>query len=1197
MIYTMRRLLLSGEMRKIILILFFLCLLSVSALAAKSSDFVKISVEGVNFFTHKDLLDSPYIIGSDKVFYGSKNGNVRLKIYLSEKDALGFKNFKIGVRSHRSLIKVTELTIDSKTKIVQNAQYEQDFVYSGLITFGSGLEEIEIELEFDPLEVWIRDEIDIIIYDQQMNIVAVYDPFISGFGNRTKATLNTNGIGLVSDVTRDLTILYHIDATHPFWSSDTCQDNTGYTFAQSDEITELDFDPEDFNITTNDVNVHVETVETFDASTDIEQWFYWNGACVDNSDGEGAYPFSYTMAQHMNQNNVDLFDSTSNNFDLNNVNTPTLREDSQIGKGVKYERANAESSNNNNLLDDGFSSLSVSFWVKKPNQWDSTQPNQHAAFFKANTGDSEDRISLFWRADGTLQWAVINGVTADVMTSSKTIWAANTWFHIVVTFDSGANEMKMYVDSSIGDGGTRSEAMDVVSAGTFANFTLSDSPSFASNEADQTLDEFKVFRNTVLTADEILILFNSESDNLITFGAEEINITDFNVTFNVFQKTGTNFDLDNITIDFNVDAFDATGLTSPFTINDVNAGDYLITISKDMWDANTFFLRVDANSTQTIFIDRFVYPTIAQFTRAADFNSTSINYQTIETFQFATAFGSSSGTDAGCTFWVSTNNGSTRTADFRIQSSDNMVDWITRIEQTRSFSANTAAASIYLATADYNIADGNHFVRIQQKRDVGAEFTINTNDLVCHNFISRDQNNFIVPDTHAQQIQSTASNSFTVLSTTSLATDSFNGFIYQYGDLNYSQTVADGNGVLKFELNGIESAEFPRFISNGSIGIGGHTIIYPDLNQNTSYDVNVLGKTSAGTTAFGYNMHLKHLNQKAGEFADKDLNNLSFSNTSDFEILDSIDLNLSTEGDFRVLGIIPFSCDEANCNTAYKLQIADTTYDVNSLEMLRESGGAGSIGVAIIQYVFEDVNATDVNVNLWAKTTAGTITLKGGSLSVIHANSTTVLTPNPPQPPLIFAPTNGADVNGTIVDYNCFTTDPNSDTLTYDVNIISRDTNAFALNLEAAGDGSDTFDSTALANGTYSIVCTATEVTADAFSASFDNSGYQFTITNILIVPTSAGTGRCETDLETNFYLGQYLQITYSGFDSNGVALTSATFDLFKGQDRLINNQTLIKIEDIFTFVSDKKTDDDPYNLVVASAECRTSDIIRVFSD
>ena len=92
------------------------------AMSATTSDFEKITVGNIEYFTTKDLNTSDYVVGSDKIFYGSKTGNVRLKIFLSEKDAIGTRNFRVGVVSHGSLIKITEVSVDGSSTIIQNAQ-------------------------------------------------------------------------------------------------------------------------------------------------------------------------------------------------------------------------------------------------------------------------------------------------------------------------------------------------------------------------------------------------------------------------------------------------------------------------------------------------------------------------------------------------------------------------------------------------------------------------------------------------------------------------------------------------------------------------------------------------------------------------------------------------------------------------------------------------------------------------------------------------------------------------------------------------------------------------------------------------------------------------------------------------------------------------------------------------------------------
>lgn len=129
--------------------------------------------------------------------------------------------------------------------------------------------------------------------------------------------------------------------------------------------------------------------------------------------------------------------------------------------------------------------------------------------------------------------------------------------------------------------------------------------------------------------------------------------------------------------------------------------------------------------------------------------------------------------------------------------------------------------------------------------------------------------------------------------------------------------------------------------------------------------------------------------------------------------------------------------------------------------------------------------------------------------------------------------------------------------------------------------------------GDYLIIWDAQHLIGGVADGNHDTETWQITV---LPAPVTTGTGSCEINLQTSFYLGQYLQITYSGFDVNGSALSTASFDLFRGNNLLIDNQSLNQIGNSFTFVSDKKTNDDPYNLIVTSGECVTTKIVQTNS-
>lgn len=1027
--------------------------------------FSKIKIGDVIAYTHPSLLNAPQLLATDKIFYGSSSGSINIKIYLSDQFTPTSKKYKIGLDMNKSNVTVTRVKFDTEDALIKNPVAQKDFIYSTKFDVSSDLHEIEIELEFDPNEIGMSEKFDIVLYDSFGNEVLRLDPFLSGFEERRALNIESTH--------SEITTTY----THQFEEIDTtawaCADNTslaiGWHGTGGNPI-EIDVD---INGTIGSSGVGLfwrsQTnipINTGLNGTDTNGYFAYCDTSVRGSplrDRDNAY-LLYEDFEDLSAGNL----ATQNNW-----TGSTLWQVVGSGCNTGSQCASATPDGAEQFGTKAFSSIDAGVLaVSMKNTFSATTPYVAT---RLHDGVGE-KTRLYMRASGT-DMGIFDGSTVTYTESTPD----DAWRSFEMDFNSGSQSSKILNGSSAGETITRTKVMSDIQE---VNIQIAD----ASSSGTIWFDDLKIFEKLSVNP-------------LYTLGSVEIAQADFNLTFNVFQGTGIDTHLTNLTIDFNVDIYDASGLTSPFTIIDVNAGDYLITISKNEWDINTFVLTVDANKTETIYIDRFIYPNITQFERTTSFVSSSINYQTIETFQYTTSFGASSTADTGCSFWVATNNVAERTVTFRFQTSEDGTIWTDRAERSRTFAINELAGSMFIQTPDFNISDGNHFFRVQQKRDGGANFDMNSNSLVCANFIHRDQNNFLFPITSDSITDLTTSNTeFELVRTINAITEQFNGFLYHYGDAVYRYGVTGGTGVFLFGLNGVpdsNTAEYPRTTSANTIGVGGQSGIFQDLNSLTTYAVETFMKTTAGTFILDYIAHTHNLNQKVGDFAEVDLNGISTS-ANDFEIVKSIDLNLSeTQSDLRVIATLPFNCTENNCLIEGKLQVKNTTFDMNSAITIRATNGIGSIGVGVLQYVFEDVNATDVNVNLWLQTDKGTITLQGGSLSVVRTNLSATLLPNPPQDPLVFAPINGSTVSGSAVDFNCFTVDPNGDTLVYDVNIINRDTNTLALNLQSTGDGNGTFDSTVLSNNTYSIDCTATESgTVDSFRSTFDNALYSFIIDN-----------------------------------------------------------------------------------------------------
>ena len=538
-------------MKKYFALIIALLFFSSFGLAAKSSDFVKISEQDINFFTHQDIVDADYFLGTDKIFYGSKEGSIIMKIYFAEKLALFARDFKIGLesKSGKNFI-VNKVKIGESEFEINSPQPSNSFIFNQAIRVEGGiLKTAEIFLTFDPDEIGLREEIDVILYSKNLQELLRNDPFISGFGFRQRLTLDTTQLS--GDVDANHSIIVYLDPTNTdFWANETHGTGNGITFAQSDEITETDFDDINFNVTDQNAWFSVNMTETFTSATDLDQFLYYGGSDTDNSDGVAAYPSTYTSVWHMEEvSGTVSVDSTVNDFNLTHADTPTLNLLGQINVGTSYANAVPDpTSFQPTILDGGYSKLSICFWWKR-----NTNGALGNLIIKDNVGDAQGRVQFNAGASGALIYNILDDAgTEHLTTAAKTDWDTTQFFHICGTFDSADNNMFLYVDGSTTGGDALSEAMNAIGAGTQTDLIV------GANVLDTLfLDEVKVFDGTELSADEVELMFLSESIQLITFGGEEIFNEPPDINILTPNATGTQIKGGDVfVIDFNVSDLD-----------------------------------------------------------------------------------------------------------------------------------------------------------------------------------------------------------------------------------------------------------------------------------------------------------------------------------------------------------------------------------------------------------------------------------------------------------------------------------------------------------------------------------------------------------------------------------------------------------------------------------------------------------------
>ena len=545
--------------KKNIFILLFLVLFSIPLVSGTTeSDFVKISVDGREAYTHKDIVDNRFLLATDKIFYGSNAGQVFMDVFVSDRVSSG--QYKIGIETRTKEVTIKSIQINGEERQTIISSRRTSYTYPNLIDVNSGVRIITIELEFDPLEIGLREEIDIILYDSIDRELVRNDPFLSGFGFRQQITLNTSGIGLGGDVTSDETIWINVPTSNTdFWSNHSFTDANGMDFTQSDEVTTLNWDVEGFDATLDDANIWVEYPETFFSATNSILFMYYQGANTDNSDGGAAYPSDYNAVYHSADASGGIVDSTSNAVDMTAVNTPTFGVDGQIDAAVDYQAADNDYQKTSNKFVG--TSGSISAWIN----FDVNTSN--GSIFAAADEGGSDFLSFQLSSDSLIE--IQNTVsTADTIHGDTNI-GVDEWHHVVVT--SNGSTYVLYLDgvaeTLVVEEGSNNGFWFGDDGGVFDNSTVGAiERSTIITEADGTIDEIKIFTST-LSADEVLLLYNSEINNLVSFGAQETGIT---LTLNN-PNGGENFVAQTIfQIDFNVTVPDSNSFLLDLNLTGAN---------------------------------------------------------------------------------------------------------------------------------------------------------------------------------------------------------------------------------------------------------------------------------------------------------------------------------------------------------------------------------------------------------------------------------------------------------------------------------------------------------------------------------------------------------------------------------------------------------------------------------------------------
>jgi len=538
-------------------------------------------------YSTQDVMDSDYLIATDKIFYGSDLGIANIKVYVSTKrpDFDG----KIGIEMDKSLVEIVQARAGGKTLFTSKQGKNNAYVFEDLIPISGEYTEVGIVLKYDPTEVGLSDKFDIVLYDSAGNELQRLDPFLSGWSYRQKVTLQTTSIDFNNDITNDHVIPVYVDSSNTdFWAG---VDSTGkdVRFTKSDGTTTVNYHFELFDYTGEEMLAWFRAEDTFTTSSNVDYYMYYgNTSASDDQNKSGTYPSTYVAVWHLDDNSEEIGTVVSTPEGGSPTYSPASGMVYEKGYGMILDGVDDYLYFDAGLyLPSGLSSVgSMCFWVDSNTTdlqypMDIASPSQTVYIDAGNYGP--DNPAIQWNQGGT--WGRGVNYTLDI-----------NYLHCVTWEDAG--DLNAF-QNGIADANSHTASS---ATGDYTGYWYWGSKRTPpASTVKGRMDEIQLF-NYKLSGDEARLIYEAQAGNLVVLGSQEV-APDVN-SVNIINPNGGQYlsYIDgNYAVDFNVTSADDNYLHADIYYSTV-AGAYENPIVTDLnlFDAG-LNPTVDVNCTSTDF--------------------------------------------------------------------------------------------------------------------------------------------------------------------------------------------------------------------------------------------------------------------------------------------------------------------------------------------------------------------------------------------------------------------------------------------------------------------------------------------------------------------------------------------------------------------------------------------------------------------
>jgi len=415
------------------------------------------------------------------------------------------------------------------------------------------LRKFKITLKFDPQEIGIAKKFDIQLIDSKGVLIADLDPFLSGWDYRQEWTMNTAGISLSSDITNDHVILFEKTSSDTdFWNNVNSDGNDIRFTDGSNNLLTYYF--EDFNLTAQTMSAWVKITETFDSDTNMSGYFYYGNSGASNVENETEETSETTATDELENVN-----GTISNVQIN--------QDGKIGKAFNFNDSSGYVNLGNNYRPQNNEEYSFNFWFYPKSLGGN---NLGRIFDTRDTSVGSNGVALRMDSSNSLSLTVYGSAGGGTSTNAFDL---DEWSHVVLTLDSSKN-FKIYVNGEEKKSGTYGS---IGSTGTL--FYIGRNVNNSNASFDGLIDEFAIW-DRFLTSDEAKLIYNSESNNLISYlgqevrnSAPDLNVTSPTLNLNWNETKSITFDIldaENDKLDVNIYYSSSSGARTNLIYADTN---------------------------------------------------------------------------------------------------------------------------------------------------------------------------------------------------------------------------------------------------------------------------------------------------------------------------------------------------------------------------------------------------------------------------------------------------------------------------------------------------------------------------------------------------------------------------------------------------------------------------------------------------